>query len=74
MNTAQTPSPQAEAAAERFALRVTARLSSGTDELPYDITERLRAARMQALDKVYPSLFENLQVANSWKEGTSFRS
>lgn len=51
MNTAQTPSPQAEAAAERFALRVTARLSSGTDELPYDITERLRASRMQALAK-----------------------
>ena len=51
MNTAQTPSPQAEATAERFALRVTARLSSGTDELPYDITERLRASRMQALAK-----------------------
>lgn len=51
MNTVQTPSPQAEAAAERFALRVTARLSSGTDELPYDITERLRASRMQALAK-----------------------
>ena len=51
MNTVQTPSPQAEAAAERFALRVTARLSSGTDELSYDITERLRASRMQALAK-----------------------
>ena len=43
MNTVQTPSTQAEAAAERFALRVTARLSSGTDELPYDISERLRS-------------------------------
>ncbi|MBV7459741.1 MAG: hypothetical protein A2710_05110 [Burkholderiales bacterium RIFCSPHIGHO2_01_FULL_64_960] len=51
MNTVQTPSTQAEAAAERFALRVTARLSSGTDELPYDISERLRASRMQALAK-----------------------
>ncbi|WP_298211188.1 DUF3619 family protein [Acidovorax sp.] len=50
-NTAQTPSTHAEAAAERFALRVTARLSSGTDELPYDISERLRASRMQALAK-----------------------
>ena len=48
-HTERTPSPQAEAAAERFALRVTARLSSGTDDLPYDITERLRASRMQAL-------------------------
>ncbi|CAN7452915.1 uncharacterized protein DUF3619 [Acidovorax sp. 99] len=50
-NTVQTPPTQAEAAAERFALRVTARLSSGTDALPYDISERLRASRMQALAK-----------------------
>lgn len=50
-NTVQTPSTQAEAAAERFALRVTARLSSGTDALPYEISERLRASRMQALAK-----------------------
>ncbi|PJI97989.1 uncharacterized protein DUF3619 [Acidovorax sp. 69] len=50
-NTVQTPSTQAEAAAERFALRVTARLSSGTNELPYDISERLRASRVQALSK-----------------------
>ncbi|MCW8180350.1 DUF3619 family protein, partial [Verminephrobacter eiseniae] len=51
-NTAQTLTP-AQAAAERFALRVTARLSGGTGDLPhdlpYDVTERLRAARMQAL-------------------------
>jgi hypothetical protein len=51
MNTEQTPSAQAEAAAERFALRVVTRLSSGTEELPYDISERLRASRMQALSK-----------------------
>ncbi|RQO80790.1 DUF3619 family protein [Acidovorax sp. FJL06] len=50
-NTVQTPSTPAEVAAERFALRVTARLSSGTAELPYDISERLRASRMQALAK-----------------------
>jgi hypothetical protein len=51
MNTEHTPSPQGQAAAERFALRVTARLSSGTADLPYDISERLRASRMQALAK-----------------------
>jgi hypothetical protein len=51
MNTVQTPSAQAEAAAEHFALRVATRLSSGTNELPYDISERLRASRMQALAK-----------------------
>ncbi|CAN7351624.1 DUF3619 family protein [Acidovorax sp. Leaf78] len=49
MNTVQTPSPQAQAAADVFARRVTARLSGGTDALPYDIAERLRASRMQAL-------------------------
>jgi len=49
--TAQSPSTPAEVAAERFARRVTARLSSGTDDLPYDISERLRASRMQALAK-----------------------
>lgn len=46
-----TPSAPAQAAAERFAMRVTARLSSGTADLPYDISERLRASRMQALAK-----------------------
>ncbi|MFT4242653.1 MAG: DUF3619 family protein [Acidovorax sp.] len=51
ITTAQTPSPQAEAAAERFAQRVTARLSGGTQDLPYDIAERLRASREQALAK-----------------------
>ncbi|CAN7286854.1 DUF3619 family protein [Acidovorax sp. LjRoot117] len=49
MNTVQTPSPQALAAADVFARRVTARLSGGTDQLPYEIAERLRASRMQAL-------------------------
>lgn len=51
MNTAQTPSVQAEMAAERYAHRVTARLSSGSDDLGYDISERLRASRMQALSR-----------------------
>ena len=36
---------------DRFALRVTARLSDATHELPHDISERLRAARVQALAK-----------------------
>lgn len=40
-----------EQAADRFARRVTARLSAGNDDLPYDISERLRAAREQALSK-----------------------
>lgn len=49
MNTVPTPSQ--EAAAERFARRVSARLTDGSQDLPYDISERLRASRMQALAK-----------------------
>lgn len=37
---------------ERFALKVTARLSHSTDTLPHDIAERLRVARLQALDRL----------------------
>ena len=40
-----------EAVLDRFGLRVAARLSMVTDELPHDITERLKAARMQALGR-----------------------
>ena len=38
-------------AQDRFGLRFTARLSDAADDLPYDISERLRAARAQALGK-----------------------
>ena len=34
---------------DRFGRQVAARLTLGTTELPYDITERLRAARAQAM-------------------------
>jgi hypothetical protein len=34
---------------DRFGRAVAARLSESTETLPYDISERLRAARMQAL-------------------------
>ena len=36
---------------ERFALKATSYLSTGAADLPYDISERLRAARMQAVAK-----------------------
>ena len=42
-------SSAAEMSAERFARRITARLTEGTGNLPYDISERLRAAREQAI-------------------------
>lgn len=49
MTTNTTHSSAPELAAERFARRITARLSEGTGNLPYDISERLRAAREQAI-------------------------
>jgi len=36
---------------ERFGLRVASRLSDSLDDLPYEISERLRAARVQAVSK-----------------------
>jgi hypothetical protein len=43
-----TPS-NAEALEARFGLRVAARLSAGSSDLPHDVNERLRVARRQAL-------------------------
>ena len=36
---------------DRYGLKVAARLSAGTNDLPHDISERLRASRYQALAK-----------------------
>ena len=46
-------SPQKKAAVlqDRFALKTVSYLSAGTDEIPYDISERLRAARAQAVSQ-----------------------
>jgi hypothetical protein len=44
MNTHPLTPPQ-----DRFGRRVAARLSTGVAELPYDVSERLRAARTQAV-------------------------
>ncbi|WP_027015869.1 DUF3619 family protein [Comamonas composti] len=40
-----------ELSAEIFARKITARLGEGQAQLPYEITERLRAARVRALDQ-----------------------
>ena len=42
---------KAEILQDRFGARLAARLSDGTGALPYDVSERLRAARMQAMSK-----------------------
>ena len=46
MNTNQFATSQ-----DRFGRRVAARLAAGTAGLPYEVTERLRASRMQAVAK-----------------------
>jgi hypothetical protein len=42
-------SPRPQQYADPFGRKVAARLSQGAGELPYEISERLRAARVQAL-------------------------
>jgi hypothetical protein len=42
---------QNQLAQDRFGLKVAVRLSEAANNLPYDISERLRAARAQALAK-----------------------
>lgn len=52
MKTTRTDSltpEQAEALQARFAQRLSARLDEGAQQLPHDITERLRVARQQAV-------------------------
>lgn len=49
MNEKQNYSVRDADAGERFARRITARLSVGSQALPHDISERLRVARQQAV-------------------------
>lgn len=49
MNTARQMS--AMSAEDRFGQRLAARLSDANDEIPHEISERLKAARMMALSK-----------------------
>jgi hypothetical protein len=44
-----TNSPLTQQLQDRFGRQVAVRLAAGAAELPYDITERLRAARVQAV-------------------------
>jgi len=42
---------QSDIRQDRYGLRVATRLSHGLDSLPHDVTERLKAARAQALSR-----------------------
>jgi hypothetical protein len=54
---------------ERFGRAVGRRLSAGTAELPYHVTERLRAARVQALAKRKIEAVAPAVVANGGNAG-----
>jgi hypothetical protein len=45
-----TDSLHAQRLADQFGRAVAKRLSAGTDEMPYEVRERLRAARVRALE------------------------
>jgi hypothetical protein len=57
-----SPSPTAAFAQDQFGRRVAARLDSSSAQLPHDITERLRAARVRA---VAQRKLSSLQTASS---------
>ena len=62
---------QRHLAEDRFGLQIAARLSDATDNLPYDISERLRAARHQALGKRKVALVRTVSnLAASGGNGT----
>lgn len=50
MNTTARP-PFAVSAEDRFGKRIVAKLSDASNDLPHEISERLKAARMMALSK-----------------------
>lgn len=65
MNRTTEPTLQAAEAADAYARRVAAHLTHGNADLPYDITERLRAARMQALARRKRPMIETVRHAEA---------
>lgn len=54
-------------AIDRFAMRITARLEDGLDLLPYEVAERLRASRVQAVaQRKRTSVVVSAQAASAW--------
>ena len=69
MNT--THQQHALRAQDGFGRRVAARLSLGTAELPYEITERLRAARTQAMARRRLVSAQAVPVVTATRGGTA---
>lgn len=60
-----------DALQQQYARQITQRLSAGTNDLPYDISERLRAARMQALAKRKVVALQTAPAAASSSNGST---
>ncbi|HET9207982.1 MAG TPA: DUF3619 family protein [Burkholderiaceae bacterium] len=58
-------SPHPDVLEARVGRRIAARLTQSADELPNDITERLRVARQQAVDRARQ--LRKLSVATAWQ-------
>lgn len=56
--------PHRDVLEARVARRITARLTERADELPHDITERLRVARQQAVERARQ--LRKLSAAPAW--------
>ncbi len=67
MNTSTSNQLRAEALQDQFGLKIAARLSQASAEVPHDISERLRVARQQAIaqrKKLLPVLASHVNVQN----------
>jgi hypothetical protein len=65
------PNIQLQQQSDRLGREIAARLTAGTAELPYGITERLRAARVQALARRKPaSLVRATSILGSGRAAT----
>lgn len=63
--TTSLPTPHRDVLEARIARRITARLTERADELPHDVTERLRVARQQAVERARQ--LRKLSLAPAWQ-------
>jgi hypothetical protein len=56
---------QAEILQDRYGLKLAARLSAGAQELPHDLSERLRVARLQAVSRRKVARVARTRLASS---------
>lgn len=55
---------------DQFGRQIAARLAAGSAELPHDVTERLRAARFQALSRRKPAALQAAAISSRGGQAT----